>query len=135
MKLLIDTNVILDIFLKRNPFFSDSYGAVRKAIENGDKCFLSATAATDIFYILRKHLKSAKDAKTRLTDLKRLAEFSDVLASDVTRAMESDMDDFEDAVVDSVASRIGADYILTRNVKDFADAKTRAVTPAEFLTL
>ena len=69
MKLLIDTNVVLDIFLKREPFFPDSYAAMKKALENNDHCFISAAAATDIFYILRKHLKSASTAKSKVRDL------------------------------------------------------------------
>ena len=135
MKLLIDTNVVLDIFLKREPFFPDSYAAMKKALENNDHCFISAAAATDIFYILQKHLKSASTAKSKVRDLMCLADFTDVQVQDVTNALESEMEDFEDAVVDSVAFRIGAEYILTRNVKDFTLSRCRAITPAEFLKL
>lgn len=135
MKLLIDTNVILDIFLKREPFFPDSYAAMRKALENEDRCFISAAAATDIFYILRKHLKSAAEAKARVRDLTQVADFVDVQTIDVTNALDSVMDDFEDAVVDSVACRIGAVYILTRNIKDFLQSRCQAITPSDFLRI
>ena len=135
MKLLIDTNVILDIFLKREPFFPDSYAAMRKALENEDRCFISAAAATDIFYILRKHLKSAAEAKAKVRDLTQVADFVDVQTIDVTNALDSVMDDFEDAVVDSVACRIGAVYILTRNIKDFLQSRCQAITPSDFLRI
>ena len=51
MRILIDTNIILDIVQKREPFFADSYRALRKAIEADAECLISASAATDIFYI------------------------------------------------------------------------------------
>ena len=63
MRILIDTNVILDILQKREPFFADSYRALRKAIESDVECLISATAATDIFYMLRKAFGSAKQAR------------------------------------------------------------------------
>ena len=135
MKLLIDTNVILDILLKREPFFEDSYQAIRTAINNNDECYISVTAATDIFYILRKALQSAEQAKEYLGSLARLAEFTDVLAVDAHDALSSEVADYEDAVVEAVADRIGADYILTRNIKDYLNAKIPAVTPTELLNL
>lgn len=135
MKLLIDTNVILDIFLKREPFFTDSYAAIRKAAEQDVECWLSASAVTDIFYILRKSLQSAEQAKLILNNLMQLAAFSDVLASDLMDALASEMSDFEDAVVNAVAVRIGAAYILTRNTKDFEKAEIPAISPADFLKL
>ena len=54
MRIVIDTNVILDIVQKREPFFADSYQALRKAVEADTECLISASAATDIFYMLRK---------------------------------------------------------------------------------
>lgn len=135
MKLLIDTNVILDILLKREPFFADSYQALRTAIDNDDECCISVTAATDIFYILRKALQSAEQAKMYLGNLSQLAEFTDVLAIDAIDALSSDVADYEDAVVESVAFRIGADYILTRNIKDYVNFKVPAVTPTDLLNL
>lgn len=132
MRILIDTNVILDVFMRREPFFKDSYQAMRTAAEQDYDCFLSASAATDIFYILRKHLKSPAEAKARLRDLSQLVRFADVRPEDIDAALNADMPDFEDAVVDAVAIRIGADYILTRNTKDFTGALTNAIAPADF---
>lgn len=135
MRIVVDTNVILDIFLKREPFFSASYAALRKAAEADADCFISAAAATDIFYILRKNLKSSEQAKAYLSSLMQLVSFSDVLSTDIAEALASEMADFEDAVVDAVASRMGAQCILTRNTKDFVKAKTKAVTPEEYTKL
>lgn len=72
MKILIDTNVILDIFQKREPFFPNSYQALHKAIEAESECLVSASSATDIFYMLRKSLRSADQAKERIEQLSKM---------------------------------------------------------------
>ena len=133
MRILIDTNVILDILQKREPFFADSYRALRKAIESDAECLLSASAATDIFYMLRKALGSAQQAKEQIEKLAQLVRFADVQGMDIHTALMREMPDFEDAVVDAVAERNGASYILTRNIKDFAGSVVPAILPVDFL--
>ena len=133
MRILIDTNVILDILQKREPFFADSYRALRKAIESDAECLLSASAATDIFYMLRKALGSAQQAKEQIEQLAQLVSFADVQGMDIHTALMREMPDFEDAVVDAVAERNGASYILTRNLKDFAGSVVPAILPVDFL--
>lgn len=133
MRILIDTNVILDILQKREPFFADSYRALRKAIESDSECLLSASAATDIFYMLRKALGSAQQAKEQIEQLAQLVSFADVQGMDIHTALMREMPDFEDAVVDAVAERNGASYILTRNIKDFAGSVVPSILPADFL--
>lgn len=135
MRVLIDTNVILDIFLKREPFFTDSYNAMNMAINDGTECFISASAVTDIFYLLRKGLGSADLARECLNRLIKLVDFADVTAENVIMAMSSEMSDFEDALVSAVAVSYSVDYIVTRNIKDFAKSTVEAVTPTDFLAL
>lgn len=133
MRVLIDTNVILDILQKREPFFTDSYRALRRALENDAECLISASAATDIFYVLRKSLGSAQQAKEHIDQLARVVSFADVQGMDIHTALMRAMPDFEDAVVDAVAERSGASYILTRNIKDFTGSVVPAILPADFL--
>lgn len=135
MKLMIDTNVIIDVLQKREPFFTDSYKAIYKALKEKNECLVSASAVTDIFYILRKSFHSTMKARICIENLSRICSFADILSSDIYSAIMSDIEDFEDGVVDAAAHRIGASYIITRNDKDFQKAKTRAVTPTEFLNL
>ena len=132
MRILIDTNVILDILQKRDPFFADSYRALRKAIESDVECLISATAATDIFYMLRKAFGSAKQAREQMEQLAQIVTFADVQGMDIHTALMRDMPDFEDAVVDAVAERNGASCILTRNIKDFAGSVVPAILPVDF---
>ena len=133
MRILIDTNIILDILQKREPFFTDSYRVLRGAIESDTECLISASSATDIFYILRKSLGSAQAAKDQLEQLAQLVTFADVQGMDIHTALMQAMPDFEDAVVDAVAERSGASYIVTRNIKDFAGSVVPAILPADFL--
>ncbi len=133
MIVLFDTNVILDILQKREPFFADSYKALRKSLEADADCLISATAATDIFYVLRKALQSSENAKEHIEQLSQLVTFADVQGMDIHTALMRSMPDFEDAVVDAVAERNGARYIITRNIKDFAGSAVQAITPTDFL--
>ena len=107
--------------------------ALRKAIEGDAECLISASAATDIFYMLRKALGSAQQAKEQIEQLAQLVSFADVQGMDIHTALMRAMPDFEDAVVDAVAERNGASYILTRNIKDFAGSVVPAILPADFL--
>ena len=135
MRVLIDTNVILDVLQKREPFFTDSYRALRRALENDAECLISASAVTDIFYVLRKSLGSAQpqQAKEHIDQLAQVVSFADVQGMDIHTALMRAMLDFEDAVVDAVAERSGASYILTRNIKNFTGSVVPAILPADFL--
>lgn len=135
MILLIDTNIIIDILLKREPFFNDSYNALKASIESESDCLVSASAATDIFYLLRKGLGDSSKAREGMQRLLQLVMIADVLALDIQTALSSPMTDFEDAVVSAVANRYDADYILTRNIKDFDHSEVKAITPSEYLKL
>lgn len=133
MRIVIDTNVILDILLKREPFFQESYAALKMATEQGIECMVSATAITDIYYLLRRGLKDNALAQQSLERLLQLVGIADVLAIDIQTALSADMPDFEDAVVHAIAARHVAELILTRNTKDFVGTQVRALTPADFV--
>ena len=133
MRVLVETDVILDVLQKREPFFSGSYRALRRALENDAECLISASVATDIFYVLRKSLGSAQQAKEHIDQLAQVVSFADVQGMDIHTALMRAMPDFEDAVVDAVAERSGASYILTRNIKDFTGSVVPAILPADFL--
>lgn len=130
MKILVDTNVIIDILCKREPFFEDSYNALNKCIDN-HTIIVSASAITDIFYIARKYI-GRKECIRNLLDLIKI---SDTRGADIEKALSSDISDFEDAVVSAIAERQKAKYILTRNTKDFEKSKILSITPHDYLTI
>ena len=127
MKILVDTNVIIDILCKREPFFEDSYNALNKCIDN-HTIIVSASAITDIFYIARKYIGS-EQAKECIRNLLDLIKISDTRGADIEKALSSDISDFEDA------ERQKAKYILTRNTKDFEKSKILSITPHDYLNI
>ena len=135
MKIMIDTNVVLDVLLRREPFFRDSYEVMKRSALEQVEGFVSATAATDIYYLLRRALKDSRAAKDSLEKLSQLVCFADALGEDVHAAIASNMADFEDALVAAIAERCHIDYIVTRNGRDYRESPVRALSPEEFLAL
>ena len=135
MKIFIDTNVMLDLILEREEFVGDSDAALEKAIKNGDRLYFSTSAITDIYYLLHKQTKDKELALIPIRQMTTFLIFADVTCEDIIGALDSDLNDFEDAVIDTVAFNNEADYILTRNIKDFKGSKCRAITPKSFLNM
>lgn len=138
MKILVDTNVLMDILLKREPFFEESLKAVELAIRSApdeETIFVSATAITDIFYIANRNLKDKSKSKDLVKDLLTFASVASVTDSEIQLALKSNFKDFEDAVVDSVGQSVHVDAILTRNEKHFVKSSLKILTPIELTIL
>lgn len=131
MIVFLDTNIILDVLLKREPFFQASYDVLRLAATDNLECFVSATAITDVFYVLRKALSDRALAKNKLEGLLQIISVADVLTEDVYAALASNMPDFEDALVAAIATRWKAKYIITRNGKDYDLSPVPTILPGE----
>ena len=135
MKVMIDTNVVLDVLLQREPFFQASYEVMKQSALETLEGFVSASAATDIYYLLRRALRDDARAKESMEKLLQLVGIADALGEDVHAAVASNMPDFEDALVASIAERCQMAYIVTRNTKDYVESPVKALTPDEFLKL
>ena len=132
MLLLIDANIILDVLLNRSDFVKDS-SMIWKLCETGQaKGYVSALTFANLVYIMRKQLDSKKIEEV-YRKLSLIFEFADFSVADLTRVTEQKWSDFEDAVQSVTAERIHADYIITRNVRDFSKNKVMAFTPIELL--
>lgn len=132
MKILLDTNVILDIMLKREPFVTHSEQVLQVALQSNFTVFLTATTITDVYYLVRK----ASDKTNALTLLNKLLQFVEVAAVDkhvILQALTSSLADFEDAVQVSSANNAGIELIVTRNIQDFRHAPIEVHTPESFL--
>ena len=134
MRVLIDTNVILDILQNRQPFFKDSYNAVQFALK---KCsvYISATTVTDAVYITRKAFNNSLDQKKALTEFFSQFRVCAVKNKQLKQAFSSSMSDFEDAVQVYCAKSHHVSYIITRNTKDYKLSPVKAIEPADFNTL
>jgi predicted nucleic acid-binding protein len=96
--------------------------------------FVTASAATDIYYILRKSVGREKALKS-LKLIVSVLEVADVGKNDILRAMEADMKDFEDALAAVCAKRVKTEYIVTRNMNDFLKSPVPAATPEKIASM
>ena len=132
MRLLIDGNIILDVLQKRIPYYEDSAKIWKMCETDLAEGCLSVLTFTNLVYVMRKEFSADKISET-LKSLSLIFRFEDLKASDLTAAADLAWDDFEDAIQYVTAERIGADHIITRNVKDFKKSRIIAFTPTEFL--
>lgn len=132
MKLLIDANILLDVLQNRKPHVQASSVIWKLCETEKVKGYVSALTFANLVYIMRKELDPKKIGET-LQELSLIFEFTDFNVSDLSRAAKLDWDDFEDAVQSVTAERVHADYIITRNVRDFAKSKVTAFTPSELI--
>jgi predicted nucleic acid-binding protein len=133
MIVLLDTNVVVDILSERGGY-EDSLRILAHCKARRAKAVVSAVTVTNIMYILRKYI-SPDAVRGAVRSLLAILDVEDILKSDISAAFSSDMKDFEDAVQASCAGRIYADYIVTRDVKDFKDSTVPAISPGEMIKL
>ena len=130
MKILIDTNVILDVLCNRTDFVEDSLKVFKYCEVNQITGCISAMSVPNIVYIMRKELDS-KRIKEILTVLTSLFTVVDLREADLLKAADLDIADYEDALQSVCATRVKANYIVTRNIKDFKNSPVPAIKPSE----
>jgi predicted nucleic acid-binding protein len=132
MKVAFDTNVILDVLLDRAPHVNASK-ALMWAAERGEiNGLLCATTVTTVDYFLNKQFGKTQSVRA-INDLLSVFEIAPVSRSVLQNALDSDMHDFEDAVLACAAIQSGAELIVTRNAKDFVGCALTVLTPAEWV--
>jgi predicted nucleic acid-binding protein len=134
VKLLLDINVILDAALRRDPWKGEA-GQLLTAIETGHaEAYIAAHTLTTIHYFVSKH--SGRIAgNAAVAALLRIMRVVPVGGADFLQALLLGMDDFEDAVQTIAALQIGADYVVTRNRRDFDEKRVVIRTAGEVLAL
>ncbi len=133
-KIFIDSDVILDLLAKREPFYP--YAAeLFSLVEKGKiKAYVSAIIITNLHYVLRK-LTNKEQAIKSLQKLKLLVKILPVDEKIIDLALASEFKDFEDSIQYYVAKENGIDFLLTRNKKDYKTADITILTPEEYLKL
>lgn len=133
-RVLVDVDVILDVLTRREPFFADS-AALLAACETG-RCtgLVAAHTITTLWYLLAKYHDAAY-ARDKLDALTQIVEVAAVEREVIDAALALDFADLEDAVQACAGAASAADYVATRNLKDFARGPLPAVSPAELLAL
>ncbi|HKJ30201.1 MAG TPA: PIN domain-containing protein [Balneolales bacterium] len=134
MKVLIDTNVILDVFFKREPYFFASAQVVGLSEEGKIEGWIGATTITTIFYLLSKTLdnKRAVENVRKLLKIFHISSINRVVLED---ALDTQFKDYEDAVLYQSAIHANLNTIVTRNPKDFLKSNLPVYTPKEYLAL
>ena len=132
MRVIVDTNVVLDVLLAREPFAEPASRIFALAEQSKIEASLCATTVTTIHYLLTQSLPR-NDARGALRALLRLFEIAPVNRSVIEEALQSKIADFEDAVVEQAGRLSGAEAIITRNTKDFRNSIVKALDPAELL--
>ena len=132
MRLLIDANILLDVLQKREPHYKDSSLVWKLCETDQDEGFVSALTFANLVYILRKEL-DAGQVRSVLDKLQLIFTFADYSVSDMVKAAAIEWDDYEDAIQSVTAERLMAEYIITRNVRDFSKSTVPAFTPSEYL--
>lgn len=133
MRVLLDTDVVLDFLLARHPF-GEAAQSIWRAHEQG-RCtaYISAITPVNIAYIARK-LVGANEAQRLLGILLSALPICSIDGQILTAAQQTGMGDFEDAVQLIAAQAASLDALVTRNIGDYRDAPLPIFTPADFLS-
>ena len=135
MKLLIDTNVVLDVLLRREPFFRTAAEVLSLTQRDEVREYVSASAITDIYYIANKQMKDRDAVRDLLKRLLMIVSVAAVSEWEIQKALNLAWGDFEDSVQYSVALLNEMDGIVTRNPSDYQDANIRIWLPEQALEL
>ncbi len=133
-RVLLDTNIILDIALKRESFFKFSAELFDLIDQKIISAYLTASTITDIYYISKRQ----KNHETAMLFIFDIVNIIDVIGIDkkvILDALQRGMKDFEDAVQVSAAIFNNIDIIITRNKADFESSGLKIYTPDEFISL
>jgi predicted nucleic acid-binding protein len=131
-KVIIDLNVVLDVLQEREPFYEAS-ASLLAAVETGKvEGYLAAHSVTTLFYLIQKS-KSSADARAMVTNLLQFLKVAPVDQSTIEQSLNLDYRDFEYAVQMITAIQCKADYLITRNIKDYKPALLPVIQPVDFL--
>ena len=135
MLILFDTNIILDILEKRQPFYEASKSVLEECISNDIRGFIALHSVSNIYYILRKRF-SVSDRRKLLLDHLDLLQVAGTDHEHVKNALQREcFSDFEDCLQDECAKQVHAEYIVTRNITYFSTSDIPAVTPEDMLKI
>ena len=135
MRLMIDTNIVLDVMLRREGFFESSKTVLSLCEDRKVQGFVSVSAITDIFYITRKALGDIRETYKVIGSILNILKVLTVTNSDVNTAFQERARDFEDCLLAVCAKSNKCDAIVTRNKKDFDGFGITLYSPEELIAL
>lgn len=130
--ILLDLNVLLDVLQARQPFYPASAAVVDKAISGSVAACVPAHALTTVHYLVARY-NTPSAADSAVDWLLEHFSIAGVARDELLRARTLGWGDFEDAVVAAAAESSVCEFIITRNISDFARSPVPALTPDEYL--
>jgi predicted nucleic acid-binding protein len=134
VKLLLDTNVLLDVLLDREPWSAAASALLSEIESRAAEGFVAAHTLPTVYYVVAR-ARDRKHAAAAVGDLLRILDVAPVTKLELQEALTYSVADFEDAVQAAAARTIGVDYLVTRNEKDFRDSPVPVADPATVLAL
>lgn len=133
MRVLCDTNIILDVLLDREPFVEAS-AEILKCCETGIiDGFTTASCITDIFYLVHKQLHDNERSYHAIEQLLTIVRVADVTSGHIEEALSHRASDFEDCLAAVCAKSIHCDVVVTRDIKGFENFDIPILTPLELI--
>ena len=133
MKLMIDTNVVLDVLLERPEFYEKSKAVLDLCESKKMLGFVSASSITDIFYLVRRALRSTEETYKVIEALLNIVGVLSVTEADVHRAFLRHAKDFEDCLLAESAKSNNCVGIVTRDSRDFQNFEITLYSPEEII--
>ena len=133
MKILVDTNIVLDVMLKREPFYKSSLEILGLTKRDDVEEYVPASAITDIYYLAYRQLRDKEVVKKLMKKLLTVVSVASVSEQEIENALSLEWNDFEDSVQYSVAFVQEMEGIVTRNPNDYKEAKIKIWKPEELL--
>lgn len=132
MTVVVDINILLDVFLSRKAFLADSQAVLSEIVSGALKGVCPSHGLTTLFYLLEKNA-STEDAESAVDQVLASFDIRGLHTADWLRVRQLSFSDFEDAAVAYTAELTGSAFIVTRNITDFKDSGVPAITPAAFI--
>lgn len=133
MRVLLDTDVILDVITARAPFTAEAAELLDLSEKGAFEAYISALTPLNVFYVARK-AKSSPDLREAIKELLQTVKVCPLNDSVLSAAFAMPFNDYEDAVQHCCATAEGLEAIVTRNVRDYKNSTLPVFTPAEFLS-
>lgn len=134
-RVLVDTNVLLDYLLTREPFYKDAEKIVLACVDGKVKGCIAAHSVSNMFFILRKDY-NAEERREALLNLCRIFDIEGIDKAKLLSGLQNgDFSDFEDCLQMECAKAYGAEYIVTRNIDDYKTSEIKAILPKDYLEL
>jgi len=135
MKVLLDTNVIMDALQERQPFDTEANDIFLRAQNDEFICCITANAVADVFYLCRR-ARDLKSARQLLSFLLTSYKILSITHEDCIYAMSIPIEDFEDALVSACAEKAEADYIISRDDMFLrGNSPVKVIEPKDFLKI